>query len=280
MKLGYSAWGMPNLSVDEQIEHIATIGYQGIEMISMERATTDAVRMDASERRRIRGLLDRSGLLLPSVHAPANPIDPDPEARASNIARIKAGVDLAVDLAGPEGAPCVVTMGYGKPEEYGDLRETLAERFRELADYAGARGVTLALETHVGQAIDLPEKAIWLLERVGHPNFRLNLDTSHFDVMGLSIEESVRPLVAYAVHTHVKDQLGIYPDHEFLTPGDGDYDYVTYLREMNAGGYRGFITSEISVMVQRKPGYDPVLEAKKTYQTMTRAFREAGLTIE
>jgi sugar phosphate isomerase/epimerase len=95
--------------------------------------------------------------------------------------------------------------------------------------------------------------------------------------MGFSIAESIRPLAKYAVHTHVKDQRGQYPNHEFLIPGDGDYDYVTYLKELEATGYQGFVTVEISVMVQRKPGYDPLAAAWKSYDTMMKAALLAGL---
>ena len=279
MKLGYSAWGMPKLSIDEQVKHIAALGYQGIEMICIPSSSTDVAALGAAERRRIRRLLDRAGLALPAIAAHANLLEPDPEKLAANLARIRAGMDLAADLAGPEGPPCVVLMGYGRPETYEEVRETIAERFRGLAEDAQARGVTIGHEFHVGQAIDRPERILWLLKRVGHPAFRLNLDVSHLDVMGYSIADSVRPLVAHSVHTHVKDQRGRYPNHEYLTPGDGDYDYVTYLREMAAGGYQGFITVEISVMVQRQPGYDPVATAKQSYEVLSRAFKDAGLPI-
>ena len=279
MKLGYSAWGMPMLPVDEQIRVVAETGFQGIELICIQRSTTDVDTLDAAERRRIRRLLDAAGLELPALHASVNPIDPDADVATRNVARLRRSIDLAVDLAGPEGPPAIVLMGYGRPETYEKDRERLAQALRDLAEYGRQRAVTLALELHVGQAIDRPERVLWLLEKVDHPHFRLNLDTSHLDVMGYSIAESVRPLVEYAVHTHVKDQRGRFPSHEFLTPGDGDYDYVTYLQEMTRGGYTGFITGEISVMVQRKPGYDPVETARKTYATLSRAFKDAGLSM-
>ena len=265
------------LSVDEQIRVTAEIGFQGIELICIERCTTDVDKLDQSERRRIRGLLNASGLELPALHASVNPIDADPQIAAHNVARLRRSIDLSADLAGPEGPPAIVLMGYGRPETYETDRDRLVPIFQDLAEYGRGRGVALALELHVGQAIDRPERVLWLLEHVGHPNFRLNLDTSHLDVMGYSIAESVRPLVAYAVHTHVKDQRGQVPSYEFLTPGDGDYDYVTYLKEMAAGGYTGFITGEISLMVQRKPGYDPNATAQKTYATLRRAFADAGM---
>jgi sugar phosphate isomerase/epimerase len=279
VKIGYSAWGMPMLPVDEQIRVVVETGFQGIELICIQRSTTDVDTLDAAERRRIRRLLDAAGLELPALHASVNPIDPDGDKATRNVARLRRSIDLAVDLAGPEGPPAIVLMGYGRPETYDQDRERLASVLRDLAEYGRQRAVTLALELHVGQAIDRPERVLWLLEQVDHPHFRLNLDTSHLDVMGYSIADSVRPLVDYAVHTHVKDQRGRFPSHEFLTPGDGDYDYVTYLQEMTRGGYTGFITGEISIMVQRKPGYDPVETARKTYATLSRAFKEAGLSM-
>ena len=65
--------------------------------------------------------------------------------------------------------------------------------------------------------------------------------------------------------------------HEFLIPGEGEFDYVAYLREMRAHGYTGFITAEISIMVQRRPGYDPLAAAEQTYRTLAHAFEQAGI---
>lgn len=279
MKLGYSSWGLPTLSIDDQIKNVAALGYQGIEMICIPRSSTDVAKLDQTERKRIRRLIDEAELELPSIAGHADPLEQDPEKLAANLQRIRDGIDLAADLAGPSGPPCLVTMGYGRPETYEQQRETLAERMRGLAEYAKTRGVTIGLEFHVGQAIDRPERILWLLEHVDHPNFKLNLDVSHLDVMGYSIAESVRPFIRHSIHTHVKDQRGRYPNHQYLTPGDGDYNYVEYLQEMNAAGYQGFITVEISVMVQRQPGYDPVATAAKSYQVLTKAFDDAGLKI-
>ena len=61
------------------------------------------------------------------------------------------------------------------------------------------------------------------------------------------------------------------------SPDRGDYDYVTYLKELDAAGYTGFVTVEISVMVQRKPGYDPLAAAWKSYDTMMKAAMMAGI---
>src|SRR5439155_15058628 len=131
----------------------------------------DALTADAAERRRIRGLLRGAGLALTAVAGHADLLEPDADVRATNIDRIKATLDLAADLAGAEPPPAVVSMGFGSPDRYLSDRDVLAERFGELARYAARSGGTVALEAHVGQALDLPEKVVWLMQTVDSPHF-------------------------------------------------------------------------------------------------------------
>jgi sugar phosphate isomerase/epimerase len=280
MKLGYSAWAMPRLPVAEQIDIVRRTGYAGIELVSGPQSSLDALTIDGAGRKEIRRLLDESGLALPSIAAHGNLQELDPEKRAAAKARVEAGIDLAADLAGSDGPPCVVTMAYGKPDEYEALRERIAEGCAELARYGAERGVTVALEPHVGQAIDLPEKVVWLMDRVDSPRYRLNFDNSHFEVMGRGVDDYVPLLTPYAVHTHLKDQRGISPRHEFLPPGEGDFDYERYLRAMAGAGYAGFVTVEISVMVQRRPDYDAESVARQSFDVLTAAARRAAVPLE
>jgi sugar phosphate isomerase/epimerase len=84
-------------------------------------------------------------------------------------------------------------------------------------------------------------------------------------------------MLPYTAHTHVKDERGRYPDYDYLIPGEGEFDYVRYLKAMQAHGYQGFISVEISKMVQRRPNYDPLAAATQSYEVVSRAFVEAGL---
>jgi inosose dehydratase len=116
-----------------------------------------------------------------------------------------------------------------------------------------------------------------ILKLVNAPALKVNFDISHFDIMGMTTEESVSILAPYSVHTHVKDQRGRYPDYEFLTPGEGDFDYVEYLQTMQAHGYDGFINAEVSKMRQRKADYDPLAACDLSYRTLAKAFEDAGI---
>ena len=62
-------------------------------------------------------------------------------------------------------------------------------------------------------------------------------------------------------------------------PGEGDFDYARYLTAMDAAGYDGCITVEISVMVQRRPGYDPAEVARRSFATLTAAERAVGVAL-
>ena len=280
MQLGFSAWAMPRMPVEEQIALVRDAGYATIELVNGGRSSLDALQLDAGERRSIRRSLDGAGLRLVSIASHGNLLDPDPAQRATHLARIHSGIDLAVDLAEADGPPCVVTMAYGKPDAYEAVRKTVGAGFSELARYGEERGVVVALEPHVGQAFDLPEKVTWLIERVGSPWFRLNFDNSHFEVMGRDLAEYVPQLAPLSVHTHVKDQSGRAPDFEFLVPGEGDFDYARYLTAMRDAGYAGSITVEISAQVQRRPDYDPEVTAARSFKIISAAAARAGVAVE
>ncbi len=277
MKLGYSTWGMPTVPIDTSIPHLAELGFDGIELTVISRFTTELSTLDSAERKRIAGLLEAHNLTLCAIAGHTSLMAMDSEEHAENMSRLKETVELAVDLAqGNHLAPVNTTSG-GKPEAWESQKQLLVERTGELVSYAQSRGVTIAIEPHIGVIIDTPEKVLELLDLVGSPNLKVNFDISHFDIVGIPTEESVAALAPHSAHTHVKDQRGLAPDFEFLIPGEGDFDYVTYLKAMQAHGYDGFITAEVSFMVQRRDDYDPLAAATLSYETLSRAFVKAGI---
>ena len=277
MKLGYSTWGMPTVPVDTAIRHLAQLGYDGIELTVIPRYATELSTLDSAERKRIAGLLKAHHLALPAIAAHSNLLATDAQAHAQSMWRLKGAVDLAVDLAQGDELPVIETTPGGQPEQWEGLQSLLVDRIGELVEYAQSRGVTIAMEPHVGAIIETPQKMLELLDLVGSPHFKVNFDISHFDVIGMTIEETVSVLAPHSVHTHVKDQRGRYPDFEFLIPGEGNFDYVAYLKAMQKHGYNGFISAEVSVMVQRRENYDPLAAATLSYKTLSHAFIEAGI---
>ena len=277
MRLGYSTWGMPTVPVEAAIRHLAQIGFDGIELTVIPGYTTELSTLGSDERRRVAKLLKNYHLALPAIAAHSSLLETDLDAHTRNFRRLKDAVDLAVDLTQGDAVPAINTTPGGRPSQWEDQKELLVERTGNLVEYAQSRGVTIAMEPHVGAIIDTPDKMIELLKLVGSPNLKVNFDISHFDIVGMTIEETVTALAAHSVHTHVKDQRGRYPEFEFLIPGEGVFDYVEYLQAMQTHGYDGFITAEVSMMVQRRRNFDPLAAAALSYETLSRAFVEAGI---
>jgi len=218
--------------------------------------------------------------VLSAVAAHQNLCDLDEQATEASMAYLRASMDLAAELAQAGEPPIVASLVGGAPDDWDGRKELLAQRIHALGEYAQAQGVILAVEPHSGTALDLPDKTIWLLDQVAHPAVKLNFDISHMDVMGIGIDECVPTMAPYAVHTHVKDQRGIWPQHEFLTPGEGPFDFEHYLKAMHAAGYGGYVVAEVSVMVQRRGDYEPMAHAQLAYDTLKRAFLATGVPWE
>jgi sugar phosphate isomerase/epimerase len=276
MKIGYCTWGMPTVSADVFIPFLARLGFHGVELTVIPGYTTALSQLDAAERRRIARMLKDHHLELPAIAAHSRLVERDPETAAAHWARLTSAVDLAVDWALDGAPPAVDTTVGGTPEQWDELKPLLVERMGALVRYGEQRGVVIAAEPHVGSMLDTPGRVLELLDEIRSPYLKLNFDISHFNVMGVSIAESVAALAPHAVHTHVKDERGTVPDFEFLIPGEGEFDYVAYLRAMREHGYDGFITAEVSIMVQRRPGYDPLAAAEQSYRTLAHAFDQAG----
>ncbi len=277
MKLGYSTWGMPKVPIDQSLECIKGLGYDGFELKVIPGYTTELDKLDDGEVGRIKKLIIEHDLELTAISAHHSILEEDPQILRNNMGQLRKAVDLAQELKPGVVPPVINTCSGGNEMKWDQDKDILLDRTKELVDYASTKGVTIAMEPHVSMALDTPDKVLWLLENIGSPHFKINFDISHYDVLGMSIEETVSLLAPHSVHTHVKDQKGRHPDHEFLIPGEGEFDYVSYLKSMQSSGYDGFITVEVSVMAQRRPDYDPFAAAELSYKTLTCAFEKAGI---
>jgi sugar phosphate isomerase/epimerase len=277
VRLGYTTWSMQSVPAEDAIPALAAIGFDSVELTVVPGWRDELDSLTPARRRGIKALLAEHRLALPALAAHRSLVATDPAEHAENWRRLTGAIDLAAEWATAEGPPAIDTTAGGKAGQWDQLKGLIVERTGKLCEYAAARGVTIAIEPHVMNALDTPARVLWLLDQVGKPNLKLTFDISHFNVQGIPIEESVAKLAPHSVFTHVKDERGTAPDFEFLIPGEGEFDYVRYLKAMDAAGYRGDIHVEISLMVQRRPGFDPIAAAEQSYRVLAEAFRQAGV---
>lgn len=277
MKIGYCTWGMPTVPIDTIVPFLAETGFEGIEPTVIPGYSIELYGMDRAERKRVLQLINDHGLEIPAVAGHQTMVDSDPDEYNQKFKRLCDTIDLCVEWAQGPTPPALDTTAGGKPEEWDDLKPMLVDRIGALCEVGAARGVAIAMEPHYATSISTPERMLELIELVKAPNLLVNFDISHFNIQGYSITRSVELMAPVSAHTHIKDERGQVPDFEFLIPGEGVFDYVFYLQEMARMGYTGHITAEISLMVQRRPTYDPLAAAAQTYQVMAAAFDAAGI---
>jgi sugar phosphate isomerase/epimerase len=277
MMLSFSTWGMQQTPIDVAVTHCAALGFDGLELTVIPRWPTDAATMDAAERRRIRKLYDDNYIALCGLSGNTPLLKGDPGERTQNVATFTTYLDLAAELQHPGERLSVSTTSAGEPGSWETVKHELVDLYGQAAAHAERAGVIVGAEPHVSNALHTPEQAIWLVQQVNSPAFGIHFDISHFNVQGMDMESAVAQLVPYTVHTHVKDERGIAPNHEFLIPGEGDMDYVGYLKAMDRAGWHDHITVEISLMVQARPDFDALAAATQSYQVLSQAFRDAGI---
>jgi inosose dehydratase len=277
MNIAYGTYGMPGLDLEVALPKLAEMGYDGVEVAVGPKYPTMPDQLDAGRRRELRALLDDLGLQLPALMITSfSMLTEDPSVHEANLRALHEAARLGLDLA-PEKPPALTFTLGGRSEAWLDQRDRLVRTLADYAKVAEETGCTLAAEPHYGSAVDRPERAVWLIETIGHPLVRLNFDISHFTLLGLTLEETVPVMVPYSVHTHVKDGRRLENGIEFLLPGAGGFDYGAYLRAMRDAGWTGPITVEITAMIWTRPDYDPFPAAAASYATLDAAFQAAGV---
>ena len=114
------------------------------------------------------------------------------------MARLRGYLDLAAELQRPGERLTVSTTSGGDPDDWEPVKETLVDRFGELAEYAQRAGVMVGMEPHVGAALHRPEQALWLLEQVDSPGLTIHFDISHFNVQGMAMEPVIAQLAPHS----------------------------------------------------------------------------------
>jgi sugar phosphate isomerase/epimerase len=226
----------------------------------------------------LRDLLTEHALGVPALFMLGSVYTTDGAAHRENLDRMRVAAQLARDLGA--GDIPVLAMGFGGAnDEWEAIRGRMAGLLGDYVRVARAEDFILAAEAHSGAAVDRTERITWLLDAVHDPHVRLHFDIVHLFLAGEAIAECVPALVPYTAHTHITDARR-HEDgsRELLLLGQGDLDSVAYLRAMDAAGWDDFITLEVSTMVWGAEGYDPVAAAQYSYDTLSAAFEEAGVT--
>lgn len=273
MKLGLMTAALPGLTLEEIATWSAANGYEMLEVAAWPSADgaarryagvchLDVERLDVDH---VRSTLAATGLELSSLAYYPNNLHPDPEAREAAHTHLRRVVDAAVALD-----VRIVGTFVGR-----DPWKTVSQNFVEfrnvwpaLLDYAGERGITIAIENcpMVFSDDEWPgglnlasTPAAWdeMFSICDVPHFALNLDPSHLHWQLIDPLQVVRDYARRIVHVHAKDmeldRAGL-QRHGVLSagigwqvprlPGLGEIDWGRFIGTLYRFGYDGVVSVE------------------------------------
>ena len=284
MLLGYNTWSMPTLGIDQTVAHLAGLGYDSLELTICPGWPTDAALLDGAGAAADQGADRRAWVAADRLHRQCAGAGGRTSLWAANRRQLERCLDFAAELRDGDARRFTSAPPAGWPEggdpasAWEGCKHLLVARFGELAEYAAGCGAMIHIEPHVLTAVRRTEQARWLLDQVGSEALRVTLDISHFEVQAIAAAEVVAALAPVMRAVEVKDERGVYPDFEFLIPGEGEMDYAGFLRILAAAGFDGSVSVEISKFRQAVPGYDPLSAAAQSYRVLAAAFESAEVT--
>ena len=238
LKLGCAAYsyrdylphdGKPGkMTLLEWLELASAWDLDGVELTSYYFTSEDPQAMNAIKAKAFKLGLDISGTSVGN-----NFCLPAGDDRSKQIEHTKRWVDHAVEL----GAPCMRVFA-GDKRAGADRKSDFAsvvECLKTCCDYAGTRGVFLAIENH-GYLTETAPEVLDILEAVNNEWLGVNLDTGNFISDPYKNMELVAPK---AVTTHTKTEVR-------TTDGSGSEpaDFPRSMRILRAANYRGYISLE------------------------------------
>jgi D-psicose/D-tagatose/L-ribulose 3-epimerase len=222
MKFGVNTWIWTAPLTVEELEvlapKIAKMGFDHIEIPIDDPKTLDFKKCEE--------IVKKAGISSISCCGAMGPdrdlIDPDPKVRSNGQAYLKDCIDgLALmggtNLVGPFYSAVGRTWQQSADEREHDMK-ILVGILKDLADYAGKKGILLGLEPlnrFETSFITTAEQAIELVDRVNHPALKIMLDTFHMNIEENSMGDAIRSVGSRLLQVHSNEVAQALKDIKF-----------------------------------------------------------------
>ena len=267
MQIAYSTYALQGVDPFDAVVQVRAIGYDSLEINCGAAWPTSPERFGPGQRSRLREALQGAGFPPPPVMNLIG-LCAAAEEPAAKSEQLRQTCRLARDLSWQD-CPSVVTTTLGpQAGSWDESKDAVASRLRVYGELAAQENSVLAVEPHIGQELDTPEKANWLMQAVDHPHVRLNFDYSHFHVQGIGLAHSLELTGRHAVHAHIKDGRMVDGEVRFALPGDDRLDLAAYFRAVHTAGLDVPITAEVSGQIWGRPDYDPWPVARRCFANL------------
>ncbi|RCV63633.1 Sugar phosphate isomerase/epimerase [Methanophagales archaeon] len=299
-KLSYGTNGYQAYKVQEAIQKIKELGYEGIDLMA-DRPHAYPADLNQVERQILREFTQDLGIEIANLNASSvsaiyeeemkklkgmnippsveqfcamyepSFVSQSEECRRKRIEYIKQSIDLAVDL----GVKNISTFSGirlpGTPPA--EAWEWLISGLEECLDYAIRKQIKIALEPEPFHLIESIEDMVKLIEEVESKNLGINFDIGHCYCIEKSLDticDAIGDLKDEIIHLHVEDIKD--KKHYHLIPGEGDIGEVGFrkiLETLKQIRYTGFLTVELYTY-----NTFPDFAAKQAKQFLTRLLNK------
>jgi D-psicose/D-tagatose/L-ribulose 3-epimerase len=245
VKLGIHAMAWAPHWSDDSLPLVDRVAELGLDFIEIPLMGIDDVHP-----RPLRARLDAAGIDVVTSTVLAESTDitsSDPDTRAAGVAYLRRCVDVTAELGARQFSGVIYAMhGKRPPERPGSQEwEWSAECLAQVAEHAGAAGVTIGLEPvnrYESPMVNTCEQALRLADMIGAPNVEIHLDTYHMNIEETDWAAPVRLAGERLCHLHLcENDRGI--------PGSGLVGWGELFRALGELDYDGYAGLESFVDV-------------------------------
>ncbi len=243
----------------EPIEQVAEFakdaGFSALEVNARPgSAQLDPLQFSSEQADRIRGVLDRTALRISSLACYVNILEPDP----GELEVVHTVLRKTIDAAAALDVEVVCTLA-GMPlpgkTKMQTIEQDLPDILGPVLDYAGEKGIRIALENWFATNIQHLEHWRRLFELLPAENFGLNFDPSHLLWQQIDYLAAVDEFGPRIFHTHAKDcevrthvlqQVGVLERGwwRYVIPGFGSVEWGAFIGALHRVGYEGVLSIE------------------------------------
>jgi sugar phosphate isomerase/epimerase len=222
-------------TAEEQMDVLEKNGVYQIEVRSVE--GKNILELDEKALGELAEKLETRGF---SVSAIGSPVGKSPIEEDFSLTR--SAFEKALKAAEILKAPYIRGFSFFIPQNSDPLQWAgeVVFRLSELVKVAEQRGLTYALENESGIFTDLPERCVYVLDRV--PGLSLVFDPGNFIMNGASPLEAWGLLKNRTAYFHMKD--GTRNPRRFVPAGEGEGNIAEILKDAFSGGFEGNLSLE------------------------------------
>ena len=264
--------GQTKLGVEEVIDKVADLGYDGIELAA-KRPHASPLDLDDDDRKRVKNRAAEMGVEIPILAGYQDFSEPpghgDMAHGEKELVYLRETCRMAADL----GAPLVrIYSGFLHPGSgFGAQWKTIVSRLKEAVKIAEGHGVVLAMQNHSEMALHHRD-VLEMVGEVGSDFLKVALDAPYVHMCGIPQAEAVRDVGSLIVYSTASDfNMWIRPHGlpsaagaggighvEFhagrvTALGDGDVDYKGFITALNEIGYDKWLAYEMCSAI---PGFE------------------------